>query len=696
MSTQQRASLLKSQLRFTWEPLFSRFGSFTPVQLEAIPVVLRGEDCLIASRTASGKTEAATAPILERLKVEKWTGLSILYISPTRALVNDLFRRLEPSLAELAVTIGIRTGDSPNINVDAPPSVLITTPESFDVLLMRSPRMFVRVQALVLDEIHLLDNSARGDGLRLSIHRLRALRSNAQERGDSGSDNMQVIALSATIPKPSETASRYCVNARIIRVEGKRRINAELRQMASLADLRTLISEFRERGIRKALVFCGSRAESEELADGIKPRSEKTPALDPFGGNIFVHHGSLDRKLRLETEARFGEATIGICFATSTLELGVDIGDIDLVILAGPPFSVGSFLQRIGRGNRRTNLTSVICFYRSPRERHLFNVLLDCAEAGLQDESVYFFRPSVVVQQLLSYLKQNKTGALLPRHFRVLLDGKSECAPLLTAVEQSELIDHLIAIELLKPLGRYDALLPGSAASHLYERHQVNGNIEATARTLAVVDDLTGRVIGEVQQRDLMKTDTFALGGNRLDVVRQTAQGIMVDTSKARGPIRRLRYSSRGRVLPFDLAQRLGQAVGKQKDELFYFEYYERWYLLHALGNVYGTLLSMILKNERSWNSKSDGIFLIGKESPPSNLKPLIDEKQASQLVMNHYQKFEKMLGTGRFQSHLPISLRRVVAERATSIPRFCKAISNSKFIEITDRHKRDRLLELI
>ena len=207
------------------------------------------------------------------------------------------------------------------------------------------------------------------------------LRSNAQERGDNDSDNMQVIALSATIPKPSETASRYCVNARIIRVEGKRRINAELRQMASLADLRTLISEFRERGIRKALVFCGSRAESEELADSIKPRSEKTPAVDPFGGNIFVHHGSLDRKLRLETEARFGEATIGICFATSTLELGVDIGDIHLVILAGPPLSVGSFLQRIGRGNRRTNRTSVVCFYRSPRERHLFNVLLDCAEA---------------------------------------------------------------------------------------------------------------------------------------------------------------------------------------------------------------------------------------------------------------------------------------------------------------------------
>src|SRR5690349_17343945 len=101
MATREAAERLKARLRHTWEPLFSRFGGFTPVQFEAIPAVLDGADCLIASRTASGKTEAATAPLVERLKRERWPGLSILYVSPTRALVNDLHRRLGPRLAEI-------------------------------------------------------------------------------------------------------------------------------------------------------------------------------------------------------------------------------------------------------------------------------------------------------------------------------------------------------------------------------------------------------------------------------------------------------------------------------------------------------------------------------------------------------------------------------------------------------------------
>lgn len=695
MSAREVAERLKARLRFTWEPLFSRFGAFTPVQLEAIPVVLEGTDCLIASRTASGKTEAATAPLVERLKREQWPGLSILYISPTRALVNDLYRRLEPSLSEIGVTIRPRTADSPHINTDAPPSIIITTPESFDAMLMRTPRLFAAVRALVLDEIHLLDNSARGDGLRLSIHRLHALRRNAFERGDAETDAVQTVALSATISEPDETAARYCTGAQVIKVEGKRRIEAELRPMDSANDLRVAVSEFRERGLRKALVFCASRAETEELAHGLKGGAPEG-YTDPFGGNVFVHHASLDRKVRLDTEARFGEASVGICFATSTLELGVDIGDIDIVILAGPPYSVGAFLQRIGRGNRRTNQTAVLGFYRSQREHHLFDVLLDCAESGIQDESIYSFRPSVVVQQLLSYLKQNPMGALSERHLRVLLDAPGATASLLSDVEEVALVEHLVETGILRHGGRRGELLPGEAAGELYERHEVNANIESTGRSVTVVDNLTGRVVGDIQERDLRPRESFALGGNRLDVVRQERGAVVVDIGREEGAMRKLRYRSRGRVLPFDLAQRLGERVGLREDELPAFELEETWFVLHALGDVHGRILAALLRQETGWKSSASGLFLASRERPPVGYVLGPDDIGVRELVGNQYQGFEPLLGLGKFQKQIPEELRRRAVERTCLVVLFCERTSGLRISEVKDVRALARLCELL
>lgn len=697
--SKQEAALLKSQLRFTWDALFARFGAFTPVQLEAMPHVLAGEDCLIASRTASGKTEAATAPLVERLKREKWVGLSILYISPTRALVNDLFRRLEPRLVELGVAIRPRTADSPHINAEAPPSIIITTPESFDAMLMRTPRMFAGVRAVVLDEIHLLDNTARGDGLRLSIHRLRALRRNAFGRGDASTDAVQTVALSATISEPYEAASRYCLDARIIKVDGKRRIEAELRRMDSTGALKAVINEFRERRVRKALVFCGSRAQTEELAYGIKqgPAGVAANNSDPFGGNIFVHHASLDRKVRIETEARFGEATVGICFATSTLELGVDIGDIDLVILVGPPHSVGSFLQRIGRGNRRTSRTAVLGFYRSSREHQLFKVLLACAESGAQDESIYTFRPSVIVQQLLSYLKQNPDGALAPRHLRVLMDAPQTGTSLLSTSEESALVEHLIEIAILRHVGRRGELAQGTAASELYEKHAVNANIEQSGGlTVTVVDNLTGRPIGEIQEWNLRTRDSFAFGGRKLDVVRDEGQALVVDTSNQSGAMRKLRYGSRGPMLPFDIAQRLGESAGLKAGEIPSFRLQGKWFVAHALGGLYGNLLATFLKRKAAWKSTADGIFLKSGDPPPLGMELSIDEDMAIEIVQTQYQKFEKMLGLGKFQSYLPPSLRSKVVERASFVSRFCEVTKGSRLVEVTDKLRRERLCKLI
>src|SRR5439155_15645913 len=129
------------------------------------------------------------------------------------------------------------------------------------------------------------------------------------------------------------------------------------------------LDTFRARGWRKALAFCNSRAEVEAYAAAVRERS-------PFGGAVYVHYSNIEPRRRRAIERQFAEAGAAICFASSTLELGVDIGDIDAVILIGSPGSAGSFIQRIGRGNRRQGVTQVACLYRTPLERLLFEALV--------------------------------------------------------------------------------------------------------------------------------------------------------------------------------------------------------------------------------------------------------------------------------------------------------------------------------
>ena len=142
---------------------------------------------MLVSATASGKTEAALAPLIERHKQTQQReqhGLVLLYVVPTRALARDLERRLSRPLEQLAVRMQVKTGDEPRINSARPPQLLITTPESFDSLLAGHARIAKDVRAVILDEIHLLDNTARGDQLRVLLNRLRRIRRYALERGD--------------------------------------------------------------------------------------------------------------------------------------------------------------------------------------------------------------------------------------------------------------------------------------------------------------------------------------------------------------------------------------------------------------------------------------------------------------------------------------------------------------------------------
>ena len=162
---------------------------------------------MVCSPTASGKTEAVVAPLVERHLPPGTDGLPrLLLVSPTRALVNDLLRRLEPPLARLGLAVHRRTGDHATLDRRHPPQVLITTPESLDSLLVRHTAFLAEVRAVVLDELQILDGSPRGDQLRLLLGRLRTL---VGERGAA----LQAAASSATIHDPRGLAERYVERA---------------------------------------------------------------------------------------------------------------------------------------------------------------------------------------------------------------------------------------------------------------------------------------------------------------------------------------------------------------------------------------------------------------------------------------------------------------------------------------------------
>ena len=205
---------LKKKLRRTWTTFFGRYGKLLPIQLKTIPVLLERKNAIVVSPTASGKTEAIVAPLIEKLLRENWENMSILYISPTRALVNDMYYRLKEQLDELDISLSLKTGDKPYFNPRNLPNFLITTPESLDSLICRYPSSFKNIKAVVLDEIHLLDNTYRGDQLRMLLKRLEYI----------AETDFNMYALSATIADPEDVGSRYLKNFEIIISHSKREI----------------------------------------------------------------------------------------------------------------------------------------------------------------------------------------------------------------------------------------------------------------------------------------------------------------------------------------------------------------------------------------------------------------------------------------------------------------------------------------
>jgi ATP-dependent Lhr-like helicase len=502
--SRERVRLIHEKLRHAWIPFFSRFGTLTPIQIETIPMVLEGKNVVVASPTASGKTESVVAPIAERFVQERWEELAVLYVVPTRALVNDVMARIGGPLMEMGIKVSVKHGDKPYLSANNVPNFLITTPESLDALMCRRPEIFRTLRAVILDEIHLLDNTYRGDQLRILLRRLKKIATGSA---------FAVHLLSATLSDPYRIAQRYVCDFQPIVIPGRRNIDYYF--VSSYGEVHRLT---RKHCWKKVLCFCNLRESVESVA------AELTALWHPYP--VVVHHGSLARQEREEAERVMKEADVAVCVATSTLEVGIDIGDIALIVLADVPWSIASLLQRIGRGNRREDTINVVAVVKSFEEQCLLEEMFKVAMSGDLPEEPYEPDISVAVQQIFSCLYQNPQG-LTEMEITDLL------SPLCSGEETRVILKHLLRHGWLEE--RSGKWFASSKVMDLGERGCIHSNIP-DSRIFRVFDIDSGREIGTIAG---IFDEVFVLGGKIWRVVSVEGEVVKVRrfTGKALAPL---------------------------------------------------------------------------------------------------------------------------------------------------------------
>ncbi|MCD6240536.1 DEAD/DEAH box helicase [Candidatus Bathyarchaeota archaeon] len=337
------------------------FSKPTEPQEKVIPKILEGKNVLLISPTATGKTEAAFLPVLSMLIQipERPPGIKVLYITPLRALNRDLLERLQWWCNNLDIKLAVRHGDTEtrerSRQARSPPDILITTPETLQAIL---PGWIMRqhlrsIRWVIIDEVHEMADSKRGSQLSLALERLRLI----------ADREFQIIGLSATIGTPEKVAQFLVGNGRpveIVRVPAARDMRLQViypqpesrdYELATalfthpeVAARLRIIRDFMEKH-QSILLFTNTRAISEVLASRFKVWDMDFP--------VSIHHGSLAKTSRIAAERGLKNGELKGLVCTSSLELGIDVGRIDLVIQYMSPRQVTRLIQRVGRSGHR-------------------------------------------------------------------------------------------------------------------------------------------------------------------------------------------------------------------------------------------------------------------------------------------------------------------------------------------------------
>ena len=392
----------------TLDPVISKkfksigFETLTEIQRIAIPKILEEKNCLIIAPTGSGKTECATIPIFSKLKNRKILNkIKVLYITPLRALNRDVFKRIIHYAENEDLKIEIRHGDTTQANrkriADNPPDILITTPETLVNLLSQKKHLeaLSDLEWVVIDEVHELLASERGSQLSLSLERLQIKSKNEIHR----------IGLSATVGNPQE-AGRFLVGSErkfeLIHDTSLRNYDVDVVFVDGIMDdVAVEIIEYvkKQQITSPVLLFTNSRGESERLSSILKQKTSL---------NVELHHGSLSRQVREETEDILREGKSGIVVCTSSLELGLDIGSVELVIQYGSPRQVSKFMQRIGRSkhNRGDSARGLIITESADDEFEIQAIIERIKEGSIEEQKIHNGSLDVLAHHLVGLSMQ--------------------------------------------------------------------------------------------------------------------------------------------------------------------------------------------------------------------------------------------------------------------------------------------------
>ncbi|NOU34908.1 MAG: DEAD/DEAH box helicase [Polyangiaceae bacterium] len=337
------------------EAIVSRLGwtSLRPVQELAGEAILDGKNAVVLAPTAGGKTEASMFPAIANMVERDVEGVGVIYIAPIKALLNNQEDRLGMYTEMVGLRRFVWHGDVSDSDkrkfIKEPAELLMTTPESLEVMLVssKSPvqRLFKDLRLVVIDEVHALAGTDRGAHLMSVLERL----------APASQNDVQRVGLSATVGNPEQILTWLKGSSKREGVVVDPPKNPAKRDLfIGLYD--SIMSLSDEAAVRatakKSLFFCQSRALTETVAERMRGRSV----------DVFVHHSSVSLDERRAAEERFQHGTNACIVCTSTLELGIDVGDLDAVLQANAPSSVSSFLQRMGRTGRRAGTTANTTF----------------------------------------------------------------------------------------------------------------------------------------------------------------------------------------------------------------------------------------------------------------------------------------------------------------------------------------------
>ncbi|GAA0404497.1 DEAD/DEAH box helicase [Streptomyces luteireticuli] len=502
-----------------------------PLQKAAVHPLMDGEDAVLLAPTSGGKTEAATFPLLSAMREKRWIGTSVLYLAPLKALLNNLVHRVDSYAQWLGRRAALWHGDTPEsvrrrIRIESP-DFLLTTPESLEAMLISvktdHAHMLGRVRAVVVDEVHAFAGDDRGWHLLAVLERLERLAGHRIQRiglsatvgnpdalltwlqGARPANRLgRVVAPGVTLPATNGTTS----GTELPRPAGE----VELDYVGSLVNAAKVISAL-HRG-EKRLVFCDSRKQVEELGAALRTRDV----------TVFLSHASLSTDERARSEQAFAEARDCVIVSTSTLELGIDVGDLDRVIQIDSPSTVASFLQRIGRTGRRTG-TSRNCLFLTTRPDTLLQAagLLTLWARGWVEPVTPPPSPRhLVAQQLFAVtLQEHRIGdRLWPEQWNGLTPFDRSAAPILS---------HLVAGGFLDSDGGMLFIGP-EAEKHFGRRHFMELTASFTAPPEFTV--LAGRT--EIGTTDPTVLTEERQGPRRLLLAGRSWQVTFIDWARRR------------------------------------------------------------------------------------------------------------------------------------------------------------------